>query len=42
MNDYDGQFRVKTEPYYRAVGKEIEQYEAAYSARLPMMLKGPT
>ena len=33
---------IKDEPYYRAVGEEVHEYEAAYAARLPMMLKGPT
>ncbi len=28
-------------PYRRATGNEIRQYEAAYAARLPMMLKEP-
>lgn len=36
------QYRIAREPYYRPVGQEIELYEAAYAARLPMMLKGPT
>jgi nitric oxide reductase NorQ protein len=36
------QYKVKKEPYYRAVGNEVDLYEAAYSARLPVMLKGPT
>lgn len=36
------QYRIGREPYYRPVGQEIELYEAAYAARLPMMLKGPT
>ncbi|MBI1397692.1 MAG: AAA domain-containing protein [Betaproteobacteria bacterium] len=36
------QYRIPEEPYYRAIGSEIELYEAAYAARLPMMLKGPT
>jgi nitric oxide reductase NorQ protein len=36
------QYRIPVEPYYRATGQEIELYEAAYAARLPMMLKGPT
>ena len=36
------QYIVKHEPYYEAVGDEIALYEAAYSARMPMMLKGPT
>src|ERR1044072_5062008 len=35
-------YSVAREPYYLAVGKEIELFEAAYKARLPVMLKGPT
>ena len=35
-------FRVTKEPYYRSVADEVALYEAAYSARMPMMLKGPT
>lgn len=29
-------------PYYVSTGQEIEQFEAAFEARLPVMLKGPT
>jgi nitric oxide reductase NorQ protein len=36
------QYRVQQEPYYRPVGEEIALYRAAYAARMPMMLKGPT
>jgi len=36
------QYLVKDEPYYLAVGNEIGMYEAAYAARMPVMLKGPT
>lgn len=36
------QYIVKNEPYYEPVGDEVYLYEAAYSARMPMMLKGPT
>jgi nitric oxide reductase NorQ protein len=36
------QYTIKEEPYYRPVLDEVELYEAAYSARMPMMLKGPT
>ena len=36
------QYRVKSEPYYKPVGNEVALYEAAYNARMPMMLKGPT
>jgi len=35
-------FKIQQEPYYRPVGAEIALYEAAYRARLPVMLKGPT
>jgi nitric oxide reductase NorQ protein len=33
---------IGTEPYYRPVGEEIALFDAAYAARMPMMLKGPT
>ncbi|OOZ39253.1 AAA family ATPase [Solemya pervernicosa gill symbiont] len=36
------QYVIKKEPYYEAVGREVALYEAAYNARMPMMLKGPT
>ncbi|BBL72846.1 CbbQ/NirQ/NorQ/GpvN family protein [Methylogaea oryzae] len=36
------QYRISQAPYYRAQGEEIALYEAAYAARLPVMLKGPT
>ncbi len=36
------QYIIRDEPYYEPVGNEIELYEAAYNARMPMMLKGPT
>jgi len=43
MSDIDPkQFRIETEPYYRPVGNEIEQFSAAYDVRMPVMLKGPT
>ncbi|SEN56436.1 CbbQ/NirQ/NorQ/GpvN family protein [Nitrosomonas marina] len=42
MSKIIDQYRVKTEPYYHPVGDEVELYEAAYSVRMPMMLKGPT
>jgi nitric oxide reductase NorQ protein len=35
-------FRVKQQPYYQSQGNEVALYEAAYQARLPVMLKGPT
>lgn len=36
------QYLIKEQPYYRPVGNEIELFEAAYAARMPVMLKGPT
>ena len=36
------QYRVGKEPYYHPVSDEVALYEAAYSVRMPMMLKGPT
>jgi len=36
------QYQVRAEPYYAPVGDEVPLYEAAYGARMPMMLKGPT
>jgi nitric oxide reductase NorQ protein len=36
------QYRIQREPYYRAVSDEVQLYEAAYAARMPLMLKGPT
>jgi nitric oxide reductase NorQ protein len=36
------EFVVTTEPFYLAVGREVELFEAAQAARLPVMLKGPT
>jgi nitric oxide reductase NorQ protein len=35
-------FRIREEPYYRAVADEVLLFEAAHAARLPVMLKGPT
>ena len=35
-------YRIGSEPYYRAVGDEIVLFEAAFSLRMPLMLKGPT
>jgi nitric oxide reductase NorQ protein len=36
------QHRIEAEPYYRPVADEVALFEAAYSTRMPMMLKGPT
>ncbi|MDX8380434.1 MAG: CbbQ/NirQ/NorQ/GpvN family protein [Gallionella sp.] len=42
MSNVISQYRIEREPYYRVVSDEVAVYEAAYSARMPMMLKGPT
>ncbi|WP_407644869.1 CbbQ/NirQ/NorQ/GpvN family protein [Candidatus Thiothrix anitrata] len=42
MNDLIEQYTVKREPFYRPVANEVELFDAAYSARMPVMLKGPT
>jgi nitric oxide reductase NorQ protein len=36
------QYRVRSEPFYQAQGREVALYEAAYRAQLPVMIKGPT
>jgi len=36
------QYRIGKEPFYQPQGDEVALYEAAYAARLPVMLKGPT
>ena len=35
-------WRLAQEPFYQPVGQEIAAFEAARSARLPVLLKGPT
>jgi nitric oxide reductase NorQ protein len=43
MSEIDrDQYLIKAEPYYRPVANEVAMYEAAYAARMPVMLKGPT
>jgi len=45
MSEYEvdtKQYIIKNEPYYEPVANEVDLYEAAYNARMPMMLKGPT
>lgn len=42
MRDIISQYRIEQQPYYRTVADEVALYEAAYSVRMPMMLKGPT
>ncbi|MGB4345875.1 MAG: CbbQ/NirQ/NorQ/GpvN family protein [Burkholderiaceae bacterium] len=36
------QYRVPVEPFYLPARQEVIEFEAAYAARLPTMLKGPT
>ena len=36
------QYRVQSEPFYAAQGREVALFEAAYRHRLPVMVKGPT
>jgi nitric oxide reductase NorQ protein len=36
------EFIIKKKPYYETIGNEVEMYEAAYSVRMPVMVKGPT
>jgi nitric oxide reductase NorQ protein len=35
-------YMIKSEPFYRPVANEVMLYEAAFGARMPVMLKGPT
>jgi nitric oxide reductase NorQ protein len=42
MSDTLDAHRIAAQPYYRPVADEVELFEAAYSVRMPMMLKGPT
>jgi len=41
MIDRD-QYRIASEPYYQPQSNEVALFEAAYGARLPVMVKGPT
>ena len=36
------EFMVDTEPFYRPVGAEVEGFERAWRAQIPVVLKGPT
>jgi nitric oxide reductase NorQ protein len=42
MNELIEQYRIAEQPYYRPIADEVELFEAAYAAKMPMMLKGPT
>ncbi len=41
-NDNTQQYLISDEPFYAPQQDEVELYEAAYAARLPVMIKGPT
>ena len=36
------EFLVRSEPYYRPVGDELDLFTAAYNQHIPVLLKGPT
>ena len=36
------EFLVRSEPYYRAIGDEMDMFTAAYKQHIPVLLKGPT
>ena len=36
------QYKITEQPFYEAQADEVALYEAAYAARLPVMIKGPT
>jgi len=36
------QYKISQEPFYQAQSDEVDLYEAAYAAKLPVMVKGPT
>ncbi len=43
MNNQDiDQYKIAAEPFYQQQHNEVMLYEAAYKARLPVMIKGPT
>ena len=39
---YTENYLIENEPFYLKTGNEIRLFEAAYEAKLPVMLKGPT
>ena len=42
MSDPILQYRIPSEPWYRPAGDEVALFAAAWEARMPVMLKGPT
>jgi nitric oxide reductase NorQ protein len=42
MKDLISEHKISAEPWYRPVGEEMTLFQAAFDARMPVMLKGPT
>lgn len=42
MSEAENLALLEQEPYYLPLGDEVEVFQAAYDARLPVLLKGPT
>jgi len=42
LQDRMAGYRITAQPYFRAVGDEVELFEAAHRLKLPVLLKGPT
>ena len=42
MDTHSSASRLTEEPWYLPLGDEVQIFEAAYQARLPVLLKGPT
>jgi len=42
VSDPGAAHRLSAEPWYLPLGDEVAVFEAAYAARLPVLLKGPT
>ncbi len=42
MNEAPNLAHLESEPYYLPLADEVEIFQAAYQARLPVLLKGPT
>ncbi|KUJ85478.1 AAA family ATPase [Ruegeria marisrubri] len=42
MKDMISDHLIAEQPWYRPTGNELSLFEAAYAARMPVMLKGPT
>jgi nitric oxide reductase NorQ protein len=42
MDSHSSASRLTEEPWYLPLADEVQIFEAAYQARLPVLLKGPT